>query len=193
MDRQQSVDLLQRARQGSGGALEELYGRFAGKLLALIRLRMGRRLRARMESRDILQVTLLKSFQNIDRFRSSDTGSLMGWLARIAENEIRDQADHHQRRKRDAGQAVPLDDGPAGPAAAGRSALSQVIWDERAQRLEEALESLEPEQREIILLRKFEELSFLEIGTRLGKSPDACRMMLARAMVRLTGILAEES
>jgi DNA-directed RNA polymerase specialized sigma24 family protein len=38
----------------------------------------------------------------------------------------------------------------------------------------------------VILLRKFEELSFAEIGERLGKSPDACRMLLARAMTALT-------
>jgi len=45
--------------------------------------------------------------------------------------------------------------------------------------------------REIILLRKFEELSFKEIGTRLDKSPDACRMLLARAMTAVTLKLRE--
>jgi RNA polymerase sigma-70 factor (ECF subfamily) len=191
MDRQQSMDLLQRARRGSGDALEELYARFAGKLLGLIRLRMGRTLRHRMESRDILQATLLKSFQRIDQFRSSETSSLMGWLARIAENEIRDQANHHHAQRRDAGRDAPLDHEPRELPAAGRSALSQVIWDQEAERLEQALESLPPEHREIILLRKFEELSFAEIGCRLAKSPDACRMLLARAMVKLTDAMTE--
>ena len=48
------------------------------------------------------------------------------------------------------------------------------------------MEQLSPEHREIILLRKFEELGFKDIGERLGKSPDACRMLLARAMTALT-------
>ncbi len=55
-----------------------------------------------------------------------------------------------------------------------------------AERLEKALDELGEAQREIILLRHFEELSFPEIGEQLGKSPDACRMQLARAMTVLT-------
>jgi RNA polymerase sigma-70 factor (ECF subfamily) len=193
MDRQESTRLLRRAKDGSAEALDLLYRRFAGKLLALIRLRMGRSLRSRMESRDILQATLLKSFRGIDRFESEDTGSMMAWLARIAENEIRDQADHHSRQRRDAGRNVPLDEHAREVTDHLRSALSQVIWDEEAGRLERALESLDEPQREIILLRKFEELSFREIGRRLGKSEDACRMMLARALTKLTLLLGEAS
>jgi RNA polymerase sigma-70 factor (ECF subfamily) len=67
-----------------------------------------------------------------------------------------------------------------------RSALSQAIWTEEAERLEQALESLEEHYREVILLRKFEELTYGEIAARLGKSEDACRMMFARAMTALT-------
>ena len=57
---------------------------------------------------------------------------------------------------------------------------------EEAQRLEAAIESLSPEHREVIVLRKFEELSFAEIGRRMGRTDDACRMLLARAMTALT-------
>jgi DNA-directed RNA polymerase specialized sigma24 family protein len=39
---------------------------------------------------------------------------------------------------------------------------------------------LAPDHREIILLRKFEELPFAEIAQRLGRSEDACRMLRAR-------------
>lgn len=193
MDRPESMDLLRRAREGSGDALEILYRRFSGKLLALIRLRMGRKLRGQMESRDILQATLLKSLQKFGRFESSKTSSLMGWLARIAENEMRDLGDHHRRQRRDAQRNVPLDQQPGELVAGGRTALSQVIWSQQAELLEQALESLEQPQREIILLRKFEELSFKEIGERLGKREDACRMMLARAMTKLTLKMAERS
>ena len=66
-----------------------------------------------------------------------------------------------------------------------------MILDEEALQLERALEALSPAHREIILLRKFEELSFAEIGGRLGKSEDACRMLLARAMTALTLKLSE--
>jgi len=67
-----------------------------------------------------------------------------------------------------------------------RSALSQAVLHEQAQRLERALEALEPAHREIIVLRKFEELSFPEIAVRMRRSDDACRMLLARALTALT-------
>ena len=114
------------------------------------------------------------------------SGSLGAWLVRIAENEIRDQAEHHGRKRRDAGREVPLDDAASALAANLRSQTSRLVLDEKMQRLERALESLDDGHREVILLRRFEELSFKEIGERLGKSPDACRMLLARAMTALT-------
>jgi len=54
------------------------------------------------------------------------------------------------------------------------------------ERLEQAIESLGEAHREVILLRHFEELSFPEIAERLGGSPDACRMLLPRAMASPT-------
>ena len=177
-------DLLQQARAGSPDAVNRLYEQCAGRLLAFIRLRLGKDLRARLESRDILQATLLKSLDHLHDFKGQETRSLMAWLARIAEREINDCADFHHRQRRDAAREVPADDLPL--PALTRSALSRVILDEDAVRLEAALDMLEPAYREVILLRKFEELSFAEIGRRLGKSEDACRMLLARAMTALT-------
>ena len=113
---------------------------------------------------------------------------------RIAENEIRDQADFHGRRRRDAAKEAGLDeDAAAGLPAQLRSQVSRLILDEEALRLEQALEAIEPHYREIILMRKFEELDFETIGARLGKNPDACRMLLARALAALTVRLKEMS
>ncbi|MEX1128600.1 MAG: RNA polymerase sigma factor [Vicinamibacterales bacterium] len=183
-------ELLERAKAGSPEALNLVYERAAGRLLAFIRLRLGRDLRARLESRDILQATLLKSFQRLGDLRGNDTRSLMAWLARIAEHEIRDCADHQHRQRRDAAREVPLDDEAPVPAIT-RSALSRVILDEEALRLESAIDSLRADHRDVILMRKFEELSFAEIAARTGRSEDAARMLLARAMTALTLKLSE--
>jgi RNA polymerase sigma-70 factor (ECF subfamily) len=115
-----------------------------------------------------------------------DPGAVMAWLARMAENEIRDRADYASRERRDAARRVPLDDRAEEVPAAVRQALSQVILTERARTLERALEGLTDAQREIIVLRAFEELAFADIGARLGKSEDACRVAYARAMAALT-------
>jgi RNA polymerase sigma-70 factor (ECF subfamily) len=190
MDQPETAALIDRARGGSASALDALYSRCAGRLLPLIRLRMGRVMRSEEESRDILQAVLLKSFQHIGEFQGRGTGSLMAWLARIAENEIRDRADYHGRQRRDAAKRVALDEAASLPQPV-RSALSQAILSEDARRLERALESLTESQREAILLRQFEELTFPEMAARLGKSEDACRMMFARAMTALTLTLSE--
>ncbi|HOB52377.1 MAG TPA: sigma-70 family RNA polymerase sigma factor [Acidobacteriota bacterium] len=185
---------LEDARAGSPDALDLLFRQAAGRLLALIRLRMGPRLRDRLESRDILQSTLLKAFDRFDQLRGGDSQALMGWLVRIAENEIRDQAEFHGRRCRDAAKEAGLDENAAaGLAAQLRSQVSRLILDEDALRLEQAMEAIDPHYREIILLRKFEELDFETIGARLEKSPDACRMLLARALAALTVKLKELS
>jgi RNA polymerase sigma-70 factor, ECF subfamily len=185
-----SRELLEQAKAGSPEALNHLYERCAGRLLALIRLRLGKDLRSRLESRDILQATLLKSLEHLNDLNGNETRSLMAWLARIAEHEIRDCADFHHRQRRDAARESVLDDDAPLPALT-RSALSRVILNEQAAQLETALESLSETHREVIVLRKFEELSFAEIAIRLGKSEDACRMLLARAMTALTLRMSE--
>ena len=186
MTREESTVLLRAARQGSREALSELYARCGTRLLAFIRMRMGRSLRAQLESRDILQNTLLKSFQRIEQFEGDGGATLMGWLMRIAENEIRDQVDYHHRQRRDVDAAVPIDAGGIDVAARAASAISAVVAHEEAERLGAALEALDPDHREVIVLRKLEELSFRDVAARMGRSEDACRMLLARAMVALT-------
>jgi len=186
MDRAESTALLRAARAGSADALDQLYAQVVGRLLGFIRVRMGPSLRARVESRDILQATLLRSFERIDQFEGDTGRSLMSWLTRIAENEIRDRADHAHRARRDVAREVPLEPEAAQVAARVRSALSQVVLSEETERIEQAIESLDPSHREVILLRKYEELGFKEIASRMGRSEDACRMLLARAMAALT-------
>ena len=101
--------LVRAARDGSPEAVGRLFELCGDRLLALIRLRLGRELRRQVESRDVLQNTLLKGFENIDRFRGSGRETLMGWLAAIACNEVRDQADRYRRLKRDGRAQVSLD------------------------------------------------------------------------------------
>lgn len=193
MTREESTALLLAARAGSADALDRLYQRVAGRLLAVIRIRMGRDLRNRMESRDILQSTLLKSFERLDQFAGGDGATLMAWLARIAENEIRDQADFQHRQRRDIAASIPLDQIHEVMATRVRSAFSQVAIGEEAARLEAALEALDADYRDVIVLRKLEELNFKEIAGRMGRTEDACRMLLARAMVALTLKLREQA
>jgi RNA polymerase sigma-70 factor (ECF subfamily) len=185
MDAGSSTRLLREALAGSDGALNDLYELMGPRVLAFIRARMGPGLRSRLESRDILQATFMKSFQHLDDFEGAGGYSLAGWLMRIAENEIRDRADFHGRQQRDVKQEDDVAD-HQDLLAKTRSALSRLILDEQAQRVEAALDTLSDAHRQVILLRMFQELSFPAIAKILGKSEDASRMLYARAMTALT-------
>jgi len=137
-------------------------------------------------ARDILQAALMKSFQRLAQFEGGDGATLLGWLMRIAENEIRDQVDYQHRQRRDVSAAVPIDAGAVDLAAQARSAFSEAVVSEEAERLGAALRALDPDHRDVIVFRKLEELSFKEVAARMGRTEDACRMLLARAMVALT-------
>ena len=191
MDKEQSSALLRRARQGSRDAIDTLFDGVAGRVLAVIRLRLGPGLRSQLESRDILQATLLKALERLEQFEGRKTANLVGWLARIAENEIRQQAEFHGRGRRDFARRVALEEAVDLPIEQVHSAISRLVIQEEMARLERALERLKESHREVILQRKLEGLSFPEIGQRLGKSADACRMLLARALAALTMVLEE--
>jgi RNA polymerase sigma-70 factor (ECF subfamily) len=178
--------LLREAREGSPEALDDLFREIGPPLLALIRMRLGPLLRRRVDSQDVLQATLLKAFTRLDQFEGSGSNTLMGWLAVIARNEVRDLADYHRRGRRDVGAEVPIEEEAARLEAEVRTLVRRLDLEEQQLRLERAIDDLKPEHREVILLRKYEDLTFEEIGRRLGRSPDACRMLLARAMTALT-------
>ncbi len=186
MDSLEGSVLFKEARGGSTEALDALFTRYGERLHGLIRLRLGPQLRRKLDSRDVLQTTLLKAFQGIERFDGSGSRSLMAWLGTIAQAEICDQADYFRRQKRNLEFETTLDANVAGIAERVQSEVSRIQLEADSRRLEEAIESLSERHREVVLLRSFEELTFPEVGERMGKSPDACRMLFARAMTALT-------
>lgn len=183
---QQDFDLVREAKNGSQEALNRLFALYGHRLLALIRIRMGPSLRRQLESQDLLQQTLLKAFERFDQFDGAGETTLMGWFGAIARNEIRDQAKYLHRGGRDVKRAVPLEAALDAMVEPVRTEISRIHLLAEAQRLEQAIEGLEDKHREVLLLRRFEELTFPQIGKYLDKSPDACRMLYSRAMAALT-------
>jgi len=193
LDHEESAVTLQRARDGSSEALNRIFHECGERLLALIRLRLGPELRRHIESRDILQDTLLRAFENFDDFRGSSNKTLMAWLAAIAGNQIRNQVEYFHRQRRDVKQTVPLDENLHVAATEVRSQVTRLNMNEEAMNVESALDSMDELHREVILMRNFEELTFAEIGERIGKGADASRMLYARSMVSLTNKVRELS
>ena len=94
-------------------------------------------------------------------------------------------------RKRQLSREIPVgtaDSGSAHPsqiAARGPTPSVQVMADEQLHRLSEATNRLPEDYREVMVLRYQQGLSFEEVGERLGRSPDAARMLWARAVEKL--------
>jgi len=184
-----TVSLLTRARSGDANALGELLLGFGPRLLALIRVRLGAQLRREIDSQDVLQETLVRAIERFDQFRGADREGLASWLAAIAANEIRDRGEFFRRLKRDVRLRESWRSGFDPVASRVVSEASRIALEERLVRLERALERLTPDHREVIVLRRFEELSFADIGIRMGRSEEASRKLLARALAALTEVV----
>jgi RNA polymerase sigma-70 factor (ECF subfamily) len=187
--------LLQRIQTGDKGALNDLYNRYLMRVLAAVRARLGAELRGKLESWDVVQDALLASLKNVQSFNQTSEGAFLNWLAKVVENRIRDQLDFFRADKRDhrlerplAGprseeSSVPLDI----PERSGVPTPSQfLVLSEDLARLEKAMDQLPEESRELIVSVKIEGQTYDEIAQHLGKSPDAVRMQVKRALLALT-------
>jgi RNA polymerase sigma-70 factor (ECF subfamily) len=189
-----TVRLLRLAKQGDRQAFGELYARYWERLLTIVRLRLGPALRAKLESADIVQEALLASLRGIDRFEYRSEGDFLHWLCRLVENRIRDQADYFNAQKRRIGREVPLQVqlpsrttvlGPLDDVGALDTPSQDAVRREELEALERAIDRLPPEQREAVILTRYEGLSYGEASGMLERSPDAVRMLVSRAMVTL--------
>ncbi len=184
-DESRSTELVLRLRAGDTSAFEELYRRYHDELLLVVRARLSRRLRAALESEDILQSVALEAFRELARFEPRGAGSLKRFLHTLIVNKIRDRADTFGAAKR-AG-TIALDDAVGQSLAARVEPLS--YHDPAYAALERALAALPPAMREIIVLRRIDGLSSQEAAARLRKSDAAARKLYSRALARLATLL----
>ena len=192
---QKTQELVTLAKRGNEPALEQLCRVYGERVRRIIRLRMGKELRSKLESMDMVQDVLMCAFRDLEDFTYTSEGDLLRWLGKIAENRIRDNLDKLHADKRDIRKEIPLHDDAttsrddrAQVLEPARNTTPSVILSKREEldKLEKAIDKLKPEYREVIVLAKIDGLSYKEIGSRLGKSADAAGHLLLRAMVSLT-------
>ena len=164
--------LLERARSNDSRALGELYDRYSGKIYTYILYRVGDESLAE----DLTANVFIKVLGAIQSSRAWDL-SFSGWLYRIAHNAV---VDDFRRRKNRI--ALPLDerlvatqDDPVATAE-GRIALESVKG---------AMVFLTEEQRTVVELKFFEQLSNLEVARVMGKTEGAIKSLQYRALAAL--------
>ena len=197
-----TCELVALAKDGNKTALNQLYMVYAERVRWIIRFRMSKELRSKLESMDLVQDTLIHALGGLDAFTYKNEGDFVRWLSKIAENELRGSLKKLHADRRDIRKEVRLGTygsttgsravGAPGPIEA-TTPSAIMSKKEDLTKLEEAIDQLRPEYREVIVLAKIDGLSYKEIGERLGKSVDAVGMLLSRAMVALTGVFESDS
>jgi RNA polymerase sigma-70 factor (ECF subfamily) len=197
----ETADLLLRAGDGDQAAVAELFGRYRDRLRQMVRLRLDRRLQGRIDPSDVLQEAFLDVARRAPEFAARPTMPLYLWLRFLTGQRL--LAIHRQHlgaQMRDAGQEVSLYRG-AFPQASSVSLAAQLLGKltsptraalraEMQIRLQEALNSMDPLDREILTLRHFEELSNNETAEVLGIQKSAASNRYLRALKRLKDVLS---
>lgn len=189
--------LVDLARHGDISALEQLCAVYGERILRIVRLRMGRELRSKLESMDVVQETLISVVKDLDKFTYKNEGDFLRWTSKIVENRIRDDVDKFHAAKRDMRREVHIHnrnsdakEGLDNPIEPMVTTTPSVLFSKKEEldKLESAIDELKPEYRLVIISVKIEGLSLKEIGDKMNKSTDAVRMLISRAMASLTEI-----
>lgn len=174
-------DLLDRARSGDEAALDELFRRHLAPLRRWARGRLPRWTRDLRDTEDLVQETLTQTLKHLPGFTPRHEGALQAYLRQAVMNRVRDEVRRTVRH--------PIPDGIGTHESfldPGASPLEEVIGREAMDRYEAALQRLDPQEREAVIARVELQQSYQQIATALGKSsPDAARMTVTRALVRL--------
>lgn len=195
-----TLDLLHAARGGNRTALDELFERYSGRVLTIARARLGRGLRRRLESRDILQEALAEAFQSFDRFEVKTESAFLHWIAQIVEHAITRKATYFSAQKRDDRGALSVE-GPGTPDATspeisvpddGETPSMTIGGAEEQAIVTECLGDLPDRYREVILLRDYAGASWDEVARHTEHpTTGATRMTHARAKRALGKLLRD--
>jgi RNA polymerase sigma factor (sigma-70 family) len=171
--------LLRRVRDGDARAKDLLVKRYLASLQRFAHGRLPAGARDLLDTQDLVQVTLIRALEHVERFEPQGPGSFHAYLRQALMNQIRDQA-------RRIARSPERSDLPADLAARERSPLEQAIGREALERYEWALAKLSQEQQEAVVLRLELGFTYEEIADAIGSpTANAARMLVTRALARL--------
>ena len=184
------VQLMLRVREGDGVAFEELVSRYQGRLLTVLENLVN----SRELAEDLAQDVFLRVFRA--RLTYEPGAKFATWLFTIA-NNVASNARRSKARRKEVGVpgANPQDTSPLSleqmaRAKSGLLPTRSLDKIEQAEVVKLAMESLNERQRMALLLAKFEEMSYEDIGKTMGLTVQAVKSLLSRARSNLREILA---
>jgi RNA polymerase sigma-70 factor (ECF subfamily) len=203
-DSSQTQELLARARQGDPPAVNELLDRHREALRRMIDLRMDRVVQRRVDASDIVQDVLVEANRRLDEYLHSKSPAMPFhlWLRHIAHDRL---IDAHRRHRQAARRSIDREQSLAAARYLDQSTLdlaaqiadreltpaAAATWAELQRRFQAALDTLDEQDQEVILMRHFEHLTNSEVAQSLNLSEAAAGMRYLRAMRRLRANLDE--
>jgi RNA polymerase sigma-70 factor, ECF subfamily len=195
-------ELIRRAAAGEEGPLDVLFSRHRDRLKRIVHLRLSRRLSGRVDDSDVLQEAFAEAARRLGEFVPEAGLSFYFWVRQLTVLKL---AEVHRRhlgtQLRDVDREMTLHCGDLPPADSGTlaaqlldtlTAPSQAaIKAETRLLVQEALNSMDPIDREVLALKHFELLSLAEIAEVLGLSKAGAGSRYLRAIKRLRAILEQ--
>ena len=201
-DLTKTVELVRQVQGGDSEALNEIFRRYFPRLRRVVRIKMGSQMRQHLDPEDIVQETLMVAMDKLSAIEVRSQASVMQWLTKVAENQIRNKLSYIKAQKRDpnrerrlqtgessgdltsSGVVVPHQ-GPTPSQILSRAELEELI--------DSCMEELDPpDYREVILLRDYYGADWEAIREQLGRpSVDAARELHRRAHDKLQQKLAK--
>jgi RNA polymerase sigma-70 factor (ECF subfamily) len=199
-DPQPTQVLLDRVRDGDKAAINGLLSRHREAIKRMIDRRMDRVVQHRVDASDIVQDVMLEANRRLGDYLANPTMPFQLWLRHMARDRL---IDAHRRHRVAANRSVDREvslsagggddrsaaDGVAGIADRELTPAAAATWHELERRFAAAVEQLEDDDRQIVLLRHFEHLSTADAAAALGLSKPAAGMRYLRAMRRLRVLL----
>ena len=191
--------LVAEFRAGNEGALEKLFTTVRPRLQQMVSLRIGAQLQARLDPSDVLQEAYLDAEQKIERYLQRPTVSPFVWLRGVAFDRLAKlQRQHLGTQGRAVARECRLPENSsvhlAQHLAARTDTASAVLSRKEIHRqLQLAIDQLSDEDRDVILMRHFEEMTNLEVAEALGIKPTTATMRHGRALARLKKQLSKQS
>jgi len=189
-DEERLRELVAAAQQGDDAARGELLTRHLPALRAFVRLQSDSSTRQRESASDLVQTVCREVLEGLDAFRWDSAAGFRSWLYTVAHNKVRTRMRFWNAARRS----------PRAEHAGGDELLLRVygaidtasqvaIHREEVTRLEEAFAELSEAHRQIILQSRLMGLKHKEIAARMGRSEEAVRSLLSRALVALSAKL----
>jgi RNA polymerase sigma-70 factor (ECF subfamily) len=196
-DSEETCRLLERVEAGEREAFDRLLARHRDWLRRLVEMRGDSRLSARIDPSDVVQEAQLETYRRLGSYLDRRPMPFRLWLRKTLQQRLRMiQRRHVEATRRSVAREVRQPEETSAGNVLGLAGVdptpSQLFAkDERAARVREALEKLEETDREILLMRTYEGLSYGEICYILEIEEAAARKRHGRALMRLHKVLKE--